>query len=208
MSKAVVIIVAGAAVVLGGEAIWLSTHLRPTPRSAPDTASAISAGGFSTKNFHERPSFIARTEAPSAAPAGAAGESAPAAPPSPAATNGQGGGSGEVRMAATAAAATVEESSSDRKAESAAAAPDPTGEHRRLSGPHLAGNLPPAGAAAGSQSPPPQASNGPSCGGKVCRADQFCCGPPECGHCAAVLSGRRCPATCPGADSLMAPVVR
>ena len=34
------------------------------------------------------------------------------------------------------------------------------------------------------------------CGGKVCRADQFCCGPPECGHCASRMTGPRCPATC------------
>ena len=35
------------------------------------------------------------------------------------------------------------------------------------------------------------------CGGKVCRADQFCCGPPECGHCTSRLSGPRCPTSCP-----------
>jgi hypothetical protein len=35
------------------------------------------------------------------------------------------------------------------------------------------------------------------CGGEVCAAGQFCCGPPECGHCANRLTGPRCPATCP-----------
>lgn len=49
---------------------------------------------------------------------------------------------------------------------------------------------------------PPPKSDGASedsslCGGKVCRADQFCCGPPECGHCARRLTGPRCPTSCP-----------
>ncbi len=35
------------------------------------------------------------------------------------------------------------------------------------------------------------------CGGKICAADQFCCGPPACGHCANRLTGPRCPSTCP-----------
>ncbi len=35
------------------------------------------------------------------------------------------------------------------------------------------------------------------CGGKLCAADQFCCGPPECGHCASRMTGPRCPSTCP-----------
>lgn len=35
------------------------------------------------------------------------------------------------------------------------------------------------------------------CGGEVCAAGQFCCGPPECGHCANRLTGPRCPAVCP-----------
>src|SRR4051812_10763968 len=39
--------------------------------------------------------------------------------------------------------------------------------------------------------------NDSPCGGKVCRADQFCCGPPECGHCASRMTGPRCPASCP-----------
>jgi hypothetical protein len=41
------------------------------------------------------------------------------------------------------------------------------------------------------------ASDGVLCGGKVCAANQFCCGPPECGHCASRLTGPRCPSTCP-----------
>ena len=35
------------------------------------------------------------------------------------------------------------------------------------------------------------------CGGDVCAAGQFCCGPPACGHCANRLTGPRCPAVCP-----------
>lgn len=35
------------------------------------------------------------------------------------------------------------------------------------------------------------------CGGIVCRPDQFCCGPPACGHCVSALRGPRCPKTCP-----------
>jgi len=35
------------------------------------------------------------------------------------------------------------------------------------------------------------------CGGEVCAAGQFCCGPPACGHCANRLTGPRCPAVCP-----------
>ena len=34
------------------------------------------------------------------------------------------------------------------------------------------------------------------CGGTVCRPDQFCCGPPACGHCVSALRGPRCPNTC------------
>ena len=41
------------------------------------------------------------------------------------------------------------------------------------------------------------AGEGSLCGGKVCRADQFCCGPPECGHCASRMTGPRCPTSCP-----------
>jgi hypothetical protein len=49
---------------------------------------------------------------------------------------------------------------------------------------------------------PPSNSDGSSgsdslCGGKVCRADQFCCGPSECGHCASRMTGPRCPTSCP-----------
>jgi len=39
--------------------------------------------------------------------------------------------------------------------------------------------------------------DGVLCGGKVCAANQFCCGPPECGRCASRLTGPRCPASCP-----------
>jgi hypothetical protein len=35
------------------------------------------------------------------------------------------------------------------------------------------------------------------CGGKVCKEDQFCCGPPACGHCANKLTGPECPTKCP-----------
>jgi hypothetical protein len=40
-------------------------------------------------------------------------------------------------------------------------------------------------------------ASGELCGGKVCKADQFCCGPPECGTCANRMSGPRCPNSCP-----------
>jgi hypothetical protein len=36
------------------------------------------------------------------------------------------------------------------------------------------------------------------CGGKVCTADQACCGPLSCGHCINKLSGQYCPAQCAG----------
>lgn len=39
-----------------------------------------------------------------------------------------------------------------------------------------------------------------SCGGAVCGADDFCCGPPSCGFCANKLSGVHCVATCPAVD--------
>jgi hypothetical protein len=35
------------------------------------------------------------------------------------------------------------------------------------------------------------------CGNRACGSDEFCCGPPACGHCAKVLTGPNCPATCP-----------
>lgn len=38
----------------------------------------------------------------------------------------------------------------------------------------------------------------PLCGGKMCAAGQFCCGPPECGRCAYPMAGPRCPGVCPG----------
>jgi hypothetical protein len=51
----------------------------------------------------------------------------------------------------------------------------------------------PAGLAAAADG---SAKEPPLCGGKVCRPDQFCCGPPECGHCASKLTGPNCPKTC------------
>jgi hypothetical protein len=41
----------------------------------------------------------------------------------------------------------------------------------------------------------------PLCGGKVCPAGQFCCGPPACGRCAYPMAGPRCPSVCPGQKS-------
>ncbi len=35
------------------------------------------------------------------------------------------------------------------------------------------------------------------CGGEICGAGEFCCGPPECGFCAGLLTGPLCPETCP-----------
>jgi len=37
----------------------------------------------------------------------------------------------------------------------------------------------------------------PLCGGKMCTAGQFCCGPPACGRCAYPMAGPRCPGVCP-----------
>jgi len=37
----------------------------------------------------------------------------------------------------------------------------------------------------------------PLCGGKLCAAGQFCCGPPACGRCAYPMAGPRCPGVCP-----------
>jgi hypothetical protein len=39
-------------------------------------------------------------------------------------------------------------------------------------------------------------SSGQSCGGDVCGADEFCCGPAECGWCANNQTGPFCPETC------------
>src|SRR3954447_9313793 len=44
--------------------------------------------------------------------------------------------------------------------------------------------------------PPADAKKDSLCGGTVCRPDQFCCGPPACGHCVSALRGPRCPNTC------------
>ena len=41
-------------------------------------------------------------------------------------------------------------------------------------------------------------ASGGTCGGAVCKADQVCCGPAECGFCVSKLSGIACPATCSG----------
>jgi len=35
------------------------------------------------------------------------------------------------------------------------------------------------------------------CGTRACANDEFCCGPPACGHCAKLLTEPNCPATCP-----------
>ena len=48
-----------------------------------------------------------------------------------------------------------------------------------------------------SDPPPADAKKESLCGGTVCRPDQFCCGPPACGHCVSALRGPRCPSTCP-----------
>jgi hypothetical protein len=47
-----------------------------------------------------------------------------------------------------------------------------------------------------SDPPPADAKKASLCGGAVCRPDQFCCGPPACGHCVSALRGPRCPSTC------------
>jgi hypothetical protein len=41
----------------------------------------------------------------------------------------------------------------------------------------------------------------PLCGGKMCTAGQFCCGPPACGRCAYPMAGPRCPGVCPEQES-------
>jgi hypothetical protein len=54
----------------------------------------------------------------------------------------------------------------------------------------------PSNPAAGNDAP--AASAGPTlCGGKVCKEDQFCCGPPACGYCANKMTGPECPTKCP-----------
>jgi len=37
---------------------------------------------------------------------------------------------------------------------------------------------------------------GTTCGGRVCTSDQFCCGPPDCGYCANILTGPNCQQAC------------
>jgi hypothetical protein len=61
-----------------------------------------------------------------------------------------------------------------------------------------------AGAESGANAPvveqpatPVAATDAGLCGGKVCNPDQFCCGPPACGHCAYKMAGPVCPKTCP-----------
>jgi hypothetical protein len=54
------------------------------------------------------------------------------------------------------------------------------------------GGLTGSGGGGGASSP----DAGALCSGKVCRSDQFCCGPPACGFCANVLQGPNCQTTC------------
>jgi len=60
-----------------------------------------------------------------------------------------------------------------------------------------ASRRPPADLRWTARGPDATSADGALCGGKVCAANQFCCGPPECGHCASRLTGPRCPASCP-----------
>jgi hypothetical protein len=64
------------------------------------------------------------------------------------------------------------------------AAPDPNGA---------------SGQPAGDETPVAAADGAGStlCGGKVCKEDQFCCGPPACGYCASKMAGPACPTKCP-----------
>src|SRR6185436_5680831 len=39
---------------------------------------------------------------------------------------------------------------------------------------------------------------GELCGGQICDANEFCCGPPECGTCRIILTGPNCPTSCGG----------
>jgi hypothetical protein len=54
-----------------------------------------------------------------------------------------------------------------------------------------------AGGPAAAATPVSAPADGGLCGGKVCTADQFCCGPPACGHCAYRMAGPVCPTACP-----------
>jgi hypothetical protein len=58
---------------------------------------------------------------------------------------------------------------------------------------------PPSSLPAGSDVPVAAADGAGStlCGGKVCKEDQFCCGPPACGYCASKMAGPACPTKCP-----------
>ena len=54
------------------------------------------------------------------------------------------------------------------------------------------GNVAGSGGAGGSGAP----DAGTLCGGKTCKSNEFCCGPPACGFCANILTGPNCTTTC------------
>lgn len=54
------------------------------------------------------------------------------------------------------------------------------------------------GGSAGTTGSGGNAGDGGLCSGVVCKANEFCCGPPACGSCANVLQGPNCPTSCGG----------
>jgi len=73
---------------------------------------------------------------------------------------------------------------------------DPTGDSRVFA----VGQPPPGDVGqttAGDRRATDSGASEPLCGGRRCKPDQFCCGPPECGTCANKAAGPHCPKTCP-----------
>jgi hypothetical protein len=183
-------VVLGGAVLFGGGA-WLSAHrLSSSGPSAGEQERAsphVDAARF-PRSPRQAASELAR---PSDTRAAAAGDTAAAAAPSSAVA-------GQPSIAPSAAGATT-------PAEPPALAADRVVAQARSARPK---DAPRVNATSGELmwsardvTPDGGRPDEPLCGGKVCPAGQFCCGPPACGRCAYPMAGPRCPSVCPGQKS-------
>ena len=188
--KIAILILSGA--VLAGTVALLSAHRLSDPRvrAATEEAAALDRGATPLSRG-PRPRAPRATHADDS-PSASAGERAPSSAALPAAGGQPGGPSSAADTPATPAEAQAVEGDDVAAAKPAPRAPDavrinPTSGEQMWSARDVVRD--------GGE------ADQPLCGGQRCRAGQFCCGPPACGHCAYPMAGPHCPGTCPGQKS-------